>query len=254
MKNALLLVALAFGGWMQAQTNASMTNSLRDDINNGNLEPSPYRIIYGVSQEAGKVQGDVYLDAEWQKADVWFYPEVVAQYDPKASDKVSSLPIRIDLGNQYVEFKLPEGVKAIEAGSIKKIELHGEAPGGVRTFVNTKQYGQTDKNLGGFAEVLSEGKITVVKYTKLWLKQPTYNVALNVGERDAKLIKQKDYYLVHEKNGVFRLDKFKPGMGSLKKITKSKAKKVEAFINEKSLDPKNDADLAKILAYYNELS
>ncbi len=251
MKNALLIALLASTGGLQAQTNAAMNNSLRDDLNSGNLEPSAYRIIYGVPQESGVVQGDVYLDADWQKADVWFYPEVVARYDPKASDKVSSLPVRIDLGNQYVEFKLPEGVKAIEAASIKKIELQGS--GGVRTFVNTRQYGSA-KEMPGFAEVLSDGKITIVKYTKLWLKQPTYNVALNVGERDAKLIKQKDYYLVSEKNGAFSMDKFKPSTGSLKKITKSKAKKVEAYINDKSLDPKNDADLMKILAYYNGLS
>jgi len=251
MKNALLIAVLACTSWAQAQTDATMTNSLRDDINSGNLEPSPYRVIYGVPQQTGSVQGDVYLDAEWQKADVWFYPEVVARYDPKASDKVSSLPIRIDLGNQYVEFKLPEGVKAIDAASIKKIELKGAD--GIHTFMNTRQYGQTN-DLPGFAEVLSEGKITVVKYTKLWLKQPTYNVALNVGERDAKLIKQKDYYLVYEKNGAYQLDKFKPGVGSLKKITKSKAKKVEAYINDKGLNPKNDADLMKILAYFNGLS
>jgi len=250
MKNVLLIAALAFTGWVQAQTDAAMTNSLRDDINSGNLEPSAYRVIYGVPQQSGSVQGDVYLDAEWQKADVWFYPEVIAQYDPKASDKVSSLPVRIDLGNQYVEFKLPEGVKAIDAASIKKIELKGA--GAVRTFVNTRQYGHS-KEIPGFAEVLSEGKITVVKYTKLWLKQPTYNVALNVGERDAKLIKQKDYYLINEKNGAFLLDKFKPGAGWLKKTTKSKAKKVEAYMKDNSLDPKNDADLMRILAYYNGL-
>ncbi|MFM9952290.1 MAG: hypothetical protein ACKV1O_30450 [Saprospiraceae bacterium] len=251
MKNALLIAALACSGWVHAQTDAAMTNSLRDDINSGNLEPSAYRVIYGVPQQTGAVQGDVYLDAAWQKADVWFYPEVVAQYDPKASDKVSGLPVRIDLGNQYVEFKLPEGVKAIEAASIKKIEL--KESGNIRTFMNTRQYGQT-KEMPGFAEVLSDGKITVVKYTKLWLKQPTYNVALNVGERDAKLIKQKDYYLVSEKNGAYELDKFKPGTGSLKKMTKSKAKKVEAYINDNGLDPKIDADLMKILAYYNGLS
>ncbi|NUO03027.1 MAG: hypothetical protein HUU01_20655, partial [Saprospiraceae bacterium] len=130
MKNALLIATLTLTGWLQAQTNASMTNSLRDDINTGNLEPSPYRVIYGMPQESGKVQGDVYLETNWQNANVWFYPEVVARYDPKASDKVSNLPIRIDLGNQYVEFKLPEGVKAIEAASIKKMEVDG--PGGVR--------------------------------------------------------------------------------------------------------------------------
>lgn len=227
-----------------------MTNSLRDDINTGNLEPSPYRVIYGMPQESGKVQGDVYLETDWQNANVWFYPEVVARYDPKASDKVSNLPIRVDLGNQYVEFKLPEGVKAIEAASIKKMEVDG--PGGVRTFYNTLQYGKS-ADMPGFAEVLSNGKITVIKYTKLWLKQPTYNVALNVGERDAKLIKQHDYYFVNEKNGVYELNKFKPGVGSLKKVAKSKAKKVEAYLSEQQLDPKNDADLVKILAYYNSL-
>ncbi len=251
MKNALLFFALAVAGNLLAQADASMTNSLRDDINSGNLEPSAYRIIYGVPQESGKVQGDVYLDIEWQKADVWFYPEVVARYDPKASDKVSSLPIRIDLGNQYVEFKLPEGVKAIEGASIKRIEIQNG--GSVRTLENLKQYGVKNTDMEGFAEIISDGKIKVVKHIKLWLKQPTYNVALNVGERDAKLVKSKEYYVVNQRNNSITLEKFKPSKGWLKKTTKSKAKKVEAYMRDQQLDPKKDADLSNILAYYNGL-
>jgi len=251
MKNVCFLSLLLCANFALAQTDAALTNTMRDEINNGYLEISPYRIINGVAQAPGKVTGDVYLNPEWQMADVWFYPEVVARVDPKASDKVSKIPVRLDLSNQYLEFNLPEGVKAIEAGSIKKIEFKDLA--GLHTFLNVKQYGLRNNEMQGFVEVLSDGKIKVVKHTKLFLKQPTYNVALNVGERDAKLIKQSEYYTVEGKNAPV-LVKFKPTNNALKKLMKSKAKKVESFMDAEQLNPKKDEDLVRILAYYNELS
>ena len=45
MKNTLLIALLASTGGLQAQTNAAMNKSLRDDLNSGTLEHSDYRII-----------------------------------------------------------------------------------------------------------------------------------------------------------------------------------------------------------------
>lgn len=233
-----------------AQSDDEMMQNLRDDFNYGEFNPGANHVYYGVKQKPGVVKGDAYLDPEWHKAAVVFYPEVVKRYDPKAPDSIAGYPVRIDLINQSVEFQLKEGVKAVEVGSIKKIYYEADR---LVKLVNAKEFDNGETTPKGLVELMSSGKLTVVKEVILKLKEPTYNVALDVGEKDAKIYKKALYYYMEKKGNRSALVKFKPAKKQLLALMGGKADKVETYIDINNLNPKRDIDLQRILIYYNGL-
>ena len=209
-------------------------------------------MYYGVKQKKGTVTGDVYFDPEWHKASVVFYHELLQNYDPKAPDSIAGYQLRVDLNDQVVEFKLKDGVKALEASAIKKIYLNQHANNPM-VLVNTRELNTSETDLKGFVELLSEGNLTVVKYTYLKLKAPTYNVALDVGEKDAQILKKTDYYYLDKKGSGKNLAKFKPGKKKLLELMHTRRSQMEKFFDEKSLNVRKDDDLRQALQYYNGL-
>lgn len=233
-----------------AQPDNEMMQNLRDDFNYGEFNPGANHVYYGVKQKPGVVRGDAYLDPEWHRAAVVFYPEIVKRYDPKAPDSIAGYMVRVDLINQVVEFQLKEGVKAVEIGSVRKLYYES---GRLIKLVNAKDIDDDNVAPEGFLEMLSSGKLTVVKSVVLKVKEPTYNVALDVGEKDARIYKKGLYYYMEKKGAQSSLVQFKPSKKKLLALMGSKADKVEKFISDNGLSLKNDADLQRALVYYNSL-
>lgn len=206
MKNIIaLLVLLCFVLPAFAQSDTEMMQNLRDDFNYGEFKPGANHVYYGVKQRSGKVIGDIYLDKEWRKAVTIFYTEVVKRYDPKAPDSIAGYQVRVDLNNHYIEFNMSDGVKAVEENTVKRLYLSSADGKSLVKLVNTREYGNTSPELQGFVQLLSSGpKLTVAKYVRLAVKEPTYNVALDVGEKDAKIFKKNEYYYVQKKEPPLR--------------------------------------------------
>lgn len=224
------------------------TQSLRDDLNYGSFKLSPQRsTIYGVEGSKGTVQGDVYLDSAWHTAELFFYPEVVRRYDPEASDSVGGYKVRVEVVDYTVEFLIDNTVKAIEENAVKK--LRWQTNNKVVKLVNTRQYSGAE-DVKGFYEILSEGQLTVLKYTRIQVIQPTFNVALNVGTKDAKLIQKPEYYYVKGTQST-TLTKFKPTKSALLDLMNNKKTSVEKYLKTNDLSLKEEQDLVKVLNFYN---
>ncbi len=63
-------------------------------------------------------------------------------------------------------------------------------------LINAKDFKNSDNvPLTGFFEVLAEGTLPLLLKTKIVVKKPDYNEALNVGPRDTKILgNEKLYY------------------------------------------------------------
>jgi len=228
---------------------SEMTQSTRDNLNYGNFVPNPQRsAIYGIEQPKGSVKGDVYLDSAWHIAEIFFYPEVVRRYDANASDSVGGYKVRVEVVDYTVEFLVDSKGKAVEESAIRKVIWNDRKE--QTTLVNTRQYGISD-DLKGFFEVLSEGPLTVLKYTRITLLKPTYNIALDVGEKDYRILKKADYYYLREGKGA-KPEKFKYSKSTLLELMKNKKAQVEKYVEENNLNLKQEADLRKVLNFYNQ--
>lgn len=250
MKRIFLVLSSMICINLYAQTDTEMMQNLRDDFNYGEFNPGANHIYYGVKQKPGVVKGDVYLDPQWHKAAVVFYPDIVKRYDPKAPDSIAGYMVRVDLSSQVVEFQLKEGVKAVDISSVRKIYYEAES-GRLVKLVNAREFNDGNANSQGLLELLSAGKLCVVKATTLKIKEPTYNVALDVGEKDAKIYKKGIYYYMDKKGNA--LVEFKPTKKKLLLLMGSKADKVEKYIDNNQLNLKDDVDLQRALVYYNGL-
>src|SRR5690606_10816167 len=53
---------------------------------------------------------------------------------------------------------------------------------------------EDNSHVRGFFEVLSEGPVTLLSNTSIQVREPTYNVALDMGNRDTRLVKKTVFY------------------------------------------------------------
>lgn len=255
MKNTITTFLLLCCIWHLAlgQSDSEMMQNLRDDFNYGEFKPGSNHVYYGVKQKSGRVAGDIYLDKEWRKGITVFYSDVVKRYDPQAPDSIAGYDIRVDISNHYVEYNMKEGVKAVEENTVKRLYLASPDGKSLVKLVNTREYGNTAPDLKGFVELISSGpKLTVVKYVRLAIKEPTYNVALDVGEKDAKIYKKTEYYYLQRKGSKQVMVKFKPGKKTVMELMRDKRAKMEKFIDEGNLNLRQEADMREAFNYYNQ--
>lgn len=255
MKNITTTLLLLLGSLhlTLGQSDTEMMQNLRDDFNYGEFKPGANHVYYGVKQGSGKVSGDIYLDKEWRKGITVFYSDVVKRYDPQAPDSIAGYNIRVDLSNHYVEYDMKEGVKAVEENTVKRLYLTSPDGNSLVKLVNTREFGNTSPELKGFVELISTGpKLTVVKYVRLAVKEPTYNVALDVGEKDAKIYKKNEYYYLQRKGSKQVMVKFKPGKKTVLELMRDRKSKMEAFIDDQKLNLRQEADLRQALNHYNQ--
>ncbi len=247
MKQTVAFVVITCLCLLKLTAQEEMVQSTRDAINFGTFTPSANRAaIYGVEGPQGRIVGDIYLDTVWRQSVVYFYPEVVRRYDPKAADSVAGYRVRIDLYNSNVEFQVEGGVKAVEGTAIKRI-LFKEAQTPF-TIINTTQLPRLP-DVKGFFRLIGEGKLTVVQHPKIQVINPTYNVALNVGTKDTRLYKKTDYYYLKGS----QLVKFKPNKKSLLQLMKNQKSRVEQYLAANPVNFKNPEDLTRLVGYYNAL-
>lgn len=242
------ILSTTFTLLLQAQQ-PTMTQHTRDAINYGTFNLNPMRnTIYGIEGPKGSIQGDIYLDSAWHTAEVFFYPDVIRRYDPDASDSIGGYAVRVEVVDYSVEFLMQDAAKAVEESAIRKINW---MKGGEKVvLVNTRQYPGAGE-LKGFFQVLAEGSLTILKYTKINVYKPTYSVALNVGTKDYRLVKKEEYYYLQQDKKAAKPEKFKPSKSALLELMRSRKSSVEQFIAEHDLNLKKEADLLKLVTFFN---
>lgn len=242
-----ILIIFAFVSLLQAQT--EMVQHTRDALNYGNFSLNPMRnTIYGMEGPGGSVQGDIYLDSAWHVAEVFFYPEIIRRYDPNASDSIGGYQVRVEVVDYSVEFMMQSAPKAVEESAIQKVKWQKGDQKVV--LVNTRQFSGMSA-IKGFFQVIAEGPLTILKYTKINLLKPTYNVALDVGTKDYRILKKEEYYYLKEGKGTQKPEKFKPSKSVLLELMRNRKSGVEKYIEENDLNVRKEEDLAKVVAFYN---
>ncbi|MBL7870738.1 MAG: hypothetical protein JNM78_03930 [Cyclobacteriaceae bacterium] len=230
----LFFQTFAFGQWA-IPANLRAENTLDRLSDKGGLSNSD--ILYGVPGDPGGVVGDVYLNDKWNSATILLY---------QSETMIEGYPVKYDIKSNLIEIKSNAGIKVLDVRRIKNMVWKDSVTTTPQYFINGSEFKKDGTPFVGLLEVLVDGPMPLLKRTQLFVKQPTYNAALDVGSKDVKLYKKsiifyaKDGGLVEVKNKKDVLE----ASGAL-------AKEVEAYIKSNRLSISKDEGVSRAFEFIN---
>jgi hypothetical protein len=197
-------------------------------------------MLYGIPIPPGKVIGDTYLSTSWKKSVVLLYK----------NDKVlEGYLVRYDLYADEMGFKTAAGIKVLKGNDIKSFVWMDSLRQEPYYFINGRDYKLDGIPLTGFFEVLVDGGTPLFKKTRLNIKKASYNVALDVGTRDDKIIKTFDYYAGVSDDVIEIPTSRKKAMT----LFPGKEDEMGLYMEANSLSLKKEQDLIHLFRHYNLL-
>ena len=223
----------------------------RDEFNYGEFRPNNTAPIYGIAEKPGKLMGNIYLDSIFRSSAVVFFKEIVKRYDPSASDSIAGYKLRINLLEKLVEFKMNGGIKGIDNMAIKKIQTFDPAGNILKTYINGKMLGIDSIGEDHFYDLVFDGLfVKVVSLSVLKKKEPTYHVALSIGDKNAYYYLKTIYYAKIE-NGNWK--EIQNNKNAWLDLTGSRAKVMSSYLQQNQLNLKLTSDLRQFFQYFDKI-
>lgn len=187
---------------------------------------------------APTVIGDDLLNPQFQKATFLL----------NDSSLLEGLPVKYYITRNEFDVKTKAGLRALKGDRVKSFVWIDSATKKPQVFINAREFKRHDGTSGiGFFQLITEGKVGLLKQTEVLFKEADYHVALNVGSLDHKLIKKTRYYYLIN-NTFTELPKKK-----LEFIFPDHRPDVQRFIKINALDLSREDHLQALFGYYNSL-
>lgn len=191
------------------------------------LPPSPPDVI-----------GDDMLNQHYQKATFLL----------NDSSLLEGLPVKYFITRNEFDVKTKAGLRALKGDRVKSFVWIDSATKKPQVFISAREFKRPDGTPGvGFFQLITEGKVGLMKQTEVIFKEANYHEALNVGSRDHKLIKKIHYYYLIN-NTFSPLPKKK-----LDTVFPDHKSEVQRFIKINTLDLNREDHLQALFDYYNSL-
>lgn len=208
-----------------------------DDISRSGVGANT--LLYGLPMRPGTLIGDFYLDNKWNRSTLLLY----------AGDKLlEGYLTRFDLKEQHLEIKLDKSIKILDIRKIRSIVWRDSLTNKISYYVNAGDFVSHETKLLGLLEVLVDGKLPLMKHTSVAIKRADYNVALDVGSKDDRVLKKEILYFSRE-SSLYEI-KNKKSLGS---AFLDRQEQVDVFIRNNKLSFSNERDLITLFEYYNSL-
>lgn len=187
------------------------------------------------------VKGSPFFTQSWSEG-VLFYSD---------GKKSAALPLKHDVYKNQLVAKRPQGDSVlINTGNVSHFQLKDPA-GKVYLFKKFPGLKTADAGLtSAFFQVLYEGKMALlIKHNKSLVKA-NYQGAYSADRPYDELVSQSEYYL---KKADQTLIKIRMNKKAILDILQDKQSTVKEFVEKEKIDFKDEASVAKLLAYYDSL-
>lgn len=178
------------------------------------------------------IEGSVYLNEE-------FVDGTVAL---TTGEKYSNIPLRYNIYNDEIEFRNTRG----QLFNINNPDVIQNLTIGETKFIYI-EYKLKKENKKLFAEVLSEGDVSLLKHNRLKL-MPSQQAQLHKEAQPPRLVKIPSEYLIRKADGSAQLFNNEK---ELLTILADKGEKINSLIDQQKLSVNKEDDLIKIINYYN---
>jgi hypothetical protein len=165
------------------------------------------------------------------------------------STLLSGLPARLYLIRNEFDVKAPIGIRTLRGDRVKSFIWVDSASKKTEVYVNMKEYRSENGIQGaGFMQILSEGKIGLLKQTEIIFKKANYHVAMHVGSPDHQFVRKTHLYYLVDK--TFRPV---PKAKRVLSIFPDHHEELQRFIKINQLDLNQEYHLQALTDYYNSL-
>ncbi|MCE7073536.1 hypothetical protein LZG74_24705 [Dyadobacter sp. CY327] len=203
-------------------------------------------VFWSSPTESSDVIGDFYIDSLWHEGSVKLNTPMT-QFGGMESDSLAGITIRYNVLNDELEVLAKKNdVRVIKSSYIKSFETKNS--GTSQRFVSIKSL-TPDTGLKGVCEVLSSGKLTLIKHYKPKITKPNYNPGFGTGQKNTIVRLDSDYYVISNS----KPEKFNAGKKAVLALMADKEKEVEAYLKENKATLKSDLDLKNVFDFYNKM-
>ncbi|MBL7875588.1 MAG: hypothetical protein JNL53_07975 [Cyclobacteriaceae bacterium] len=194
-------------------------------------------ILYGMPIPPGQTIGDYYLNKNWNKTTILLY---------QSEKLLEGYSVKYNLQDDQLEVITNQGIKVLEVSKIKNIVWMDSLTSFTQYFVNGAEYKLGGVPTTNLLEVLVDGDMPLLKKTSLFVKEPTYNVAFDVGSRDKTIYQKSTLY--YAQDGTLYKVKGKKDVMEIAGIDKEG---VDKFVKSNKLNLNTDSDLIRVFEYLN---
>lgn len=247
-----LLILLSFPSYLTLGQDQTAQENLKDRMRTGGLSfnTGSLGVLYGFDNSKGSIEGTSYLNKDFRMANVFFYPRIIKTPQGQTRlDTIPNAPIRINIKDNDVEFIVGDptaselATKVLPGTLIKSLTF---LDGDKETLKNCSEF-FADKSIKGFLRVLGEGKYNFYEYASIIVKQPDYNVAMNVGSKDTRILQDKKIMALKGKDLVITSSK-----KDFFEIFGDEAATAEKLMKTTNLSFKKADDVARLLSQMNK--
>jgi len=210
-----------------------ITGSIKLQAQNITLTaPAGYNIIYNEPHFAKDTEGSPYLNLDWEPADILL----------KNGKKISDLNVRYDVLENKIVYQDKGKTYAVGTpDSIAKIKFLDKT----LIYIPFEKGNTTEK---GFFEIVSKGKVSLLRKYEIEVLRANYSVQFDTGYKNDRLTLKKELYLQKEDQAAVANRK-----NRLLEVLSDKKNDVIQYIKRGKLSVKDQEDIIKILAFYNQL-
>lgn len=224
----------AFAQWA-IPTNMRAENTLDRLSDKGGLSRSD--LLYGIPMAPGNLIGDNFLDKKWNKATILLY---------QSETMIEGHPVKYDIKSDVIEIKTKAGIKILNGDKIKNMVWVDSLTSEPHYFINASEFKKDGVESRGLLEVIVDGTLPLVKKTEIYVKQPTYNAAMDAGSKDTKIFQKEVFLYSSDKNLLVIKNK----KDILTAAGERKAE-VETFIKENKINTNKLPGLKQVFEFLN---
>lgn len=243
-----ILFFCSLGHFMNAQDGQNIINDRFNGTAAGTAKLSPNTVMYGFDNSPSTVIGNGYFDTLWHTGYIIFYPEgdkPISDDNPLTS--ASDILIRWDIHRNEIDVLLKNRVFAVPGNTVYEFSFVDKT-NKKKIFQNYAAISMEFDRTKGFFEIISKGNLSLLKKIETKIKPPTFNPALNIGEKDYIFEKLESFYYAHKRN----IEKIKPKKSLfLDEIMVNQKNEVAKFLSSNDINFKKEADLKKLFEFYN---
>ncbi|MGK7392707.1 MAG: hypothetical protein ACNS60_20295 [Candidatus Cyclobacteriaceae bacterium M2_1C_046] len=182
--------------------------------------------------------GSNYLNESWMAGVI----------HPFKGDSINGYLFKFNIAQNLLEIQTKSTVKVIEGVLVEYFTIYDKNSGFERYFINGSLINSNVNKGTGFFEVVESGEeLSLLADYEIEVSKANYDPKFDIGDKQDKIIQKRNLNFLKNGELVPVKNKFKKN----RDIFNSKVEEIENLIKKENLDYNSEADLIKLVRFYN---